>query len=301
MKLISQRSIELAGKAIVAIVLLVPIIIYNTPFFSRPPLTNETRSLFQGISYKREVRSLPHPVMLHLVNIDLTEPGIGVFVTPGTQQSDKMETNARTASQFLEEFKLQLAINANFFYPFEENAPWDYFPKNGDRVNNVGQAISNGKVYSESNSKFPVLCFAANNRARIIASGACPKGTQQGVAGNKILIQNGKATTIDKYNSQDLKNYSRVVAALDKKGEKLWLLLVDGKQRFYSEGLKASEVQEILLNLGVDIALNLDGGGSTTLAIATPAGAKVLNAPFQNKIPMQERPIANHLGFSANN
>ncbi len=45
MKVISQRSIELARKAIVVIVLLVPIIIYNTPFFSRPPLTNETRSL----------------------------------------------------------------------------------------------------------------------------------------------------------------------------------------------------------------------------------------------------------------
>ena len=164
----------------------------------------------------------------------------------------------------------------------------------------MNSAIAFAFSYSESNSKFPVLCFAGNNRARIIASGTCPKGTQQAVAGNKILIQNGKATTIDKYNSQDLKNYPRVVAALDKKGEKLWLLVVDGKQRFYSEGLKASEVQEILLNLGVDMALNLDGGGSTTLAIATPAGAKVLNAPFQNKIPMQERPIANHLGFSAN-
>lgn len=53
------------------------------------------------------------------------------------------------------------------------------------------------------------------------------------------------------------------------------------------------------MKLGADRAINLDGGGSTTLAITNSSNIKVINAPIHNKIPMNERPIANHLGFYA--
>jgi Phosphodiester glycosidase len=59
------------------------------------------------------------------------------------------------------------------------------------------------------------------------------------------------------------------------------------------------DLAEIADSLGIETALNLDGGGSTTLAIATPNGPKVLNSPIRAKIPTWERPIANHVGFYA--
>ncbi|MCY7275812.1 MAG: phosphodiester glycosidase family protein [Phormidesmis sp. CAN_BIN44] len=64
-------------------------------------------------------------------------------------------------------------------------------------------------------------------------------------------------------------------------------------------GWSIVEVTEFVRQLGVDAALNLDGGRSVTLAVSTPSGTKLLNSPIQNKIPMNERPIANHLGFYA--
>jgi hypothetical protein len=98
-------------------ILLAPILSYNIPYFLRPERTNTARSLFQGIAYQREFRSAPRPAMIHIVTVDLTAPGVGIFVTPGEPTSDLTETNARTVSEFLQEFKLQLAVNANFFYP----------------------------------------------------------------------------------------------------------------------------------------------------------------------------------------
>jgi Phosphodiester glycosidase len=279
--------------------LLAPILLYNIPYFLRPEQTNEARSLFQGIDYRREFRSTPRPAVIHIVTVDLKAPGIGTFVTPGSPQADLTETNARTASEFVKEFKVQLAVNANFFYPCIEEAPWNYYPRSGDRVNNVGHAISQGKAYSQPDTKFPALCFDANNRAQIIENGTCPKGTAYGIAGDTVLVKNGKPVVQSQEESKQDKSYPRAVAAIDKTGEKLWLILADGKQRLYSEGLNLSEITEISMQLGADNVLNLDGGGSVTLAVASPSGVKLLNAPIQNKIPMQERPIANHLGFYA--
>lgn len=59
------------------------------------------------------------------------------------------------------------------------------------------------------------------------------------------------------------------------------------------------ELTDLAQALGADSALNLDGGGSVTLAVATPSGAKALNSPIHSKIPMNERPISSHLGFYA--
>ncbi|MEG4014071.1 MULTISPECIES: phosphodiester glycosidase family protein [unclassified Microcoleus] len=299
MKLTNPLKIKHISHILGFGILLAPILIYNIPYFSRPAQTNETRSLFQGIAYRKEFRSNPRSIMIHIVSIDLKAPGIGIFVTPGTPTADLTETNARTATEFLKEFKLQLAVNANFFYPCIEEAPWDYYPRRGDRVNNVGHAISKSQAYSQPDSNFPALCFDTKNRAQIVENGNCPAGTAYGIAGDTLLVKNSKIVAqIQEENKQD-QLYPRAVAAIDLTGKKLWLIVADGKQRLYSEGLKLSEITEIAMQLGADTVLNLDGGGSVTLAVASPSGAKLLNAPIQNKIPMQERPISNHLGFYA--
>jgi Phosphodiester glycosidase len=276
--------------------LVMPLIWYGVPHFLRPPQVNEQRSLFPGIVYQREVRSVPRPIMIHIAEIDLTAPGIGIFVTPASDNINP-ETSARTTSQFVAEFNLQLAINANFFYPFREETPWDYFPHAGDRVSSLGQVISNGNAYSSGDAKWDVICFAADNRAKIVKGGFCPGGTVQAVAGNQLLVENGQLA--QDLNDPKDKPYPRVVVALDRSGKRLWLILVDGKQRLYSEGLTIVELARFVQQLGVDRALNLDGGGSTTLVMGTRSGAKVLNAPIHTKVPMRERPVANHLGFYA--
>lgn len=289
--------------------LLLPLILYGWLNFLRPPRTTQERSLFQGIVYKRDVRSTPRPLVIHIVTIDLTAPGVKVLVTPGTPTSKNQgiptEINAQTTSEFLRKFKLQLAINASFFYPFREVTPWNYYPHSGNRANVVGQAIANGFSYSPAEQNLPVLCFTSSEgrayRAQILATGECSKDTVHAVAGNQLLIERGNPVSLnpESPSTDKYKPYARVAVAIDREGQKLWLIAVDGKQPLYSEGATTAEVTKILAELGVHTALNLDGGGSTTLVTATPDRPILLNAPIHTKIPMRERPVANHIGFYA--
>ena len=279
--------------------LAVPLLLYAIPHLQRPARTTVERPLFEGISYHRQARSAPRPLMIHWVTIDLTALGIGVLVTSGQATADGTELTARTTSQFLKEFDLQLAVNANFFYPFSEKTPWQFYPHSGDRVNAVGQAISNEQQYSPSEPDWSALCFTSDNRAQIVQSGTCPAGTQQAVAGSALLVAQGKAAPIPPGSADSDAAYSRTAVAIDEVGERLWIVAVDDKQLFYSEGVTLRELTGILLELGVAAAINLDGGGSTTLVTATAAGSQILNAPIHTRIPMRERPIANHIGFYA--
>lgn len=277
--------------------MVIPILLYGLLILNRPPRTNKQEQLFQGVVYRREPRSAPRKLMIHIVTIDLKEPGIKLLLTPGKQVSDLQGSNAQTTSEFLKKYNLQLAINASYFHPFYERHPWDYYPRRGDRVRVLGQAISNGNSYSPAAPGWPILCISKQQRAQIVQE-ICPSGTLQAVAGAQILVEHGKS--IIKEDTEKPKElHPRTAVAIDKKGEKLWLILVDGRQPFYSEGVTLAELKNIAMELGADSALNLDGGGSTTLVMGGCCGSQVLNSPIHTKIPMRQRPVANHLGIYA--
>jgi hypothetical protein len=63
------------------------------------------------------------------------------------------------------------------------------------------------------------------------------------------------------------------------------IVTVDGRQPGYSEGMTLPELTDLLVELGAVDALNLDGGGSTTLVV----GGQVVNRPSD---PV-ERPVTN--------
>jgi hypothetical protein len=285
------------GSLLGCLILALPLLFYAIPHLHRPVRTVLEKSLFEGITYRREARNLPRPIMLHVVKIDLTAPGVDLLVTngqPAEASPDNTELKARTASEFLQEFDLQLAVNASFFYPFREKTPWDFYPHSGERVNAVGQAISNHMQYSSPELDWPTLCFA-NSRAQIAPNGTCPAATQQAVAGSALLVSQGQAAPIPPDSADSDAAYSRTAVATDRTGETLWIIVIDDKQLFYSEGVTLPELTQMLLEFGVDQAINLDGGGSTTLV----TDREILNAPIHTRIPMRERPVANHIGVYA--
>jgi hypothetical protein len=290
----SQQLFAVLGVGLLA----APIGFYGWLHSLRPPRIDQEQVLFQGITYQRSARNTPRPLMIHTIAIDLTTTGIRPLVTPSEPWIDDMQVSARTTSEFLKQFKLQLAVNASFFYPFREKTPWNYHPRTGDRVRVMGEAMSNGQLYTPEKQYWTTICFLPK-RAEIAFQGDCPKGTTQAVAGIVILVEQGKPAYHRFKSKEDAKPYSRVAVAIDKTGEKVWFVVVDGKQPLYSEGVTIPELAEIMAALGAETALNLDGGGSTTLVIDTPTGAKVLNAPMHTKLPMRERPVANHVGFYA--
>ncbi|MBW4562119.1 MAG: phosphodiester glycosidase family protein [Mojavia pulchra JT2-VF2] len=287
-----RRILIVAGTSL----LLSPLLFYGWLCFLRPPRTDQQQVLFNGIIYQRRAVSTPRLVMIHIVTVDLAVPGVKALVTPGMPIGSGRKTNARTTSEFLREFKVQLAVNASYFHHFYERTPWDYYPHSGDPSYPLGEVISSGSRYSKPEANKAVVCFSRSNIAQILASGKCPKDTVQGVAGQEMLVSDGKPAISQ---ISENKPYPRVAVAINRQGNKLWLIVVDGKQPFYSEGLTLGELTKTAINLGAYAALNMDGGGSTTLVISANNGTKVLNAPIHTKLPMRERPVGNHLGFYA--
>ena len=234
---------------------------------------------------------------MHLVTIDLTAPGIKLLVTPGKATLSGMDTKARTTSEFVRQYQLQLAINANFFLPFHERTPWDYYPHQGNPVNALGLAISNGKTYSPDKVSWSVLCISAHNLIQIQRHN-CPSGTTQAVAGNRMLLDRGQLVPLDP-NVDNSQPFPSTAVATNLQGNKLWIVVIDGRQPFYSEGVTLDELRELFLELGVNTVLNLDGGGSATLVAAINSKPMALNSPIHTRIPTRQRPVANHLGIYA--
>lgn len=75
----------------------------------------------------------------------------------------------------------------------------------------------------------------------------------------------------------------RTLAGVTEKG-KILLVTVDGRQPFYSVGANFKESARLMKALGAVDAVNLDGGGSTTMTV----GSKLVN---RTSDAAGERPI----------
>jgi hypothetical protein len=258
-------------------------------FHPQPAPANQT--LFQGIEYNRQVRRDPRPMVIHVVTVDLRSPGIAFLVTPG-DPDESLPLEARTTSQFLREFDLQLAVNGDGFSPWHSNSILDYYPHPGDRIEPIGFAASAGKVYSGYTDKEPVLYIARTNRARFNA----PIGrVYNAISGNTMLVERGQALP-----GLDDTPQPRTALALDKAGRRLIIVVVDGRQPRYSQGATLPELAEIILEHGGYFGMNLDGGGSSTLVRESRSGSPaLLNSPIEHRIPGRQRAVGNHLGIFA--
>ncbi len=261
-------------------------------FNLRPQPAEKNQALFQGITYVRDVRQSPRPMVVHVVTINLRAEGISFLVTPGDPGSE-MPLRARKTSQFLKEFGVQLAINGDGFSPWNASNLLDYYPKSGERVDCTGFAASRGTIYSQETDAEPVLYISRENRAHFNSPLG---GIYNAISGNLMLVEDGKALVHDR--DEPL---PRTAIALDKRMRQLILVLVDGRQPHYSEGATLAELAEIVIGFGGYSAMNLDGGGSSTLVMQSPNGsATLLNSPVDQHIPGRERVVGNHLGVFAN-
>ena len=86
----------------------------------------------------------------------------------------------------------------------------------------------------------------------------------------------------------------RTAAGIARNGKRLILVTIDGRQKPYSDGTTLRETAEIMLALGARDALNLDGGGSTTLVYADRGSLRIANHPSDKE---GERPVGDALAI----
>ncbi|MEU4743877.1 phosphodiester glycosidase family protein, partial [Actinosynnema sp. NPDC023658] len=111
------------------------------------------------------------------------------------------------------------------------------------------------------------------------------------IGGNQLLLRDGEVV------APDDPLHPRTAVGFSADGKRMFLLTVDGRQSAYLLGLTLKDVAAILKEMGAHNALNLDGGGSSTLVARTPGAESVVveNAPSDGG----ERPVPNGLGLYA--
>jgi len=280
----------LLGALLVILISVAGFLLYDR---GRPAPIPYKQKLFDGaVTYHRRVYYFPRIFIAHVLAIDLKAGSPRLLVTPPDNAGDA-PLNARTTSQFLEEYDLQIAINGDGFHPWWSRSPLDYYPQPGDPITPNGFAASGGKVYAEGQGQNPILYISRRNALSFREPGK----VHHAISGDRYLVLNGEAVA-DLDNSE---REPRTALGFNKNGRWLILVVVDGRQPFYSEGATFSELADILLAHGAHFGMSLDGGGSSTLVIEGGEGeAIVLNSPIDQYIPGRERPVANHLGIYIN-
>jgi exopolysaccharide biosynthesis protein len=265
---------------------------------------------FLGITSITRIESAPRKLTIHVVEIDLTAHGLHFKLTP---PGGSLETIRQTTLDFLNQQHAQVAINAHFFVPF---------PSASRGADLIGLATSDGNIYSGFESpeqsyaivaSAPALNIDPSNHASIVHHDPqFPDGRHilenvslwNAVAGSAQIITNG-VKTIPAYtdgqhpdgllkaggpgnfsnsNSWYERPQARTVIGLSEDEKTLVLFTVD--RAAGSLGMTLSEAADLLLkDYRVYNALNLDGGGSTTLAMENPATHKgaIVNTSSDNR------------------
>ena len=249
----------------------------------------ETRALFHGVRYERRVMREPRVLVAHVVRVDMDAPGIGFLVTP-LPANRRARLEAQTTSRFLAQNRLQLAINGDFFRPFRSEGLWRFYPQPGEPVRPFGLSCSRRRCTGRPSPARPTLYFSCRGRATFRRP-ADPCHAISGIS----LLRNGRART----GPLPELRHPRTAAALDRREQTLILLVVDGRQPGYSEGVTPRELARLALEAGGHNAIHLDGGGSSTLVMQHGGKPRQLNTPMHTRLAGRERPVANHLGVRA--
>jgi hypothetical protein len=285
-----RKTLRISAFAIIASAALV----YGW-YTHRPQPRNLNEQLFKGVTYQRISFKKPRPIVAHIVTVDLKESHARFFTTapvPGLKYPYK----ATFVSDFLHQNKLQLAINADFFKPYWGHGPWDYYPHLGDPVFSRGLSIHQGQIVTPVEIHRPSIYFSEDGKASFDDLAFKP---YDAISGESVFLRHGKWTIKEPDKSFWRTSIQpRCAIGLSADESKLIIVVIDGRQPGYSEGSTVKELADIAAAHGVDTMLDLDGGGSETLAMEGKDGnPALLNCPIDSWIPDRERPVANQLGI----
>ena len=250
----------------------------------RVALVGGWRPLFEGIEHAELRATAPRTMCGQALRVDLKQPGIEFVATPSNGDRPA-ETDGLKTSTFLARHHCQAAINAAPFSPIvgKEGQPQDV----------QGLQVAQGELVS-SPTNYPALLISKDNRASIASPPFQLDGVWNAVGGFSLVLQGGEVL------GKDQPLHPRTAAGVSKDGRYLILLVIDGRQPGHSEGASTSEVGQWLKLLGAWDGINLDGGGTATMAMADADGKpKLLNRPIHGGVPGTERVAASHLGVRA--
>ena len=277
-----------------------------TPAFNAARVTSS--AVAAPLPYTVERLNLPGPVAGVLVKVNLNDLRVHVSVALADDRDPDGDGpcvgQLDTTSQVARKHDFDITLNASFFaapgarevagqkiHYFVGNCGWPQ-----------GWHFSNGKLHGKPNTASLRATMIVHRDGKISLADAVqelPADTQFAVSGNAMMLKNGVATPPAK----DEARHPRSAVGLSADARTLYILAIDGRQQSHSRGVTLGELANIFIQLGAHNAINLDGGGSTSMVIKDPGtGAfAIANQPSDLstlKLPVRfERPVMDVLGI----
>jgi exopolysaccharide biosynthesis protein len=261
-----------------------------------------TNCQLPGIVCFSEIRTNP-PQRLFVARVDLTNPRLHLRVAPGGPDPDNFsnwETTLMEPTHIADREHFSLVVNGDFFLAKNvqdgEGAHSHY--RAGQWARTVGPAMSDGQTWSTSTSARPCLVIHKDRSATIESLTSPGADDWEVVGGGPVLLRNGVVVVPPVKPASPQKRAARnprTVVGLDSSSTRLTLLIVDGRKPGIANGMTFNELAAEMLQLGCSDAINLDGGGSSVIAVRdTSTGMmKILNRPTDG----HERAVADVLGI----
>jgi exopolysaccharide biosynthesis protein len=167
-------------------------------------------------------------------------------------------------------------VNGDFF-----RISSDYSP--------IGLTVKEGVVINENTSGRGYVGFTADGECIIDDKMYATSGYsfKTAVGGNQILLRNGLPYNTGTDDEFSLTAHPRTLVGVRADGTVL-LVVIDGRQSSHSNGAPLKRCAKIMFDLGASSALNVDGGGSSTMYF----NGTVVNNPTTGGSTTKERSVS---------
>jgi exopolysaccharide biosynthesis protein len=209
-----------------------------------------------------------NPMRLFIVEADLNTPNITIKAgTPNNKTAFSKQTVADIArTQDTVGNRVLVAINGDFFNA-TTGEPQSILYKNGVAVRPFYKLCTLCTFLSVDNQGNPTI--GSLGRAAQIDT----TKIRDAIGGYHWLVTDGV-----KISQGDPSIDPRTAVGVTS-NKIVYLVVIDGRKTDYSNGMSFSQLSDVFMALGVKDAINMDGGGSTTLVVKEGTAWTVKNRP----------------------
>ena len=235
-----------------------------------------------GVRYQIQQLDQPRPNRVHSLRVDLTNRNItpAVIVAPDPDGPGPAEAALTDPRTLADDPDVLAFINTN---------PWDSFPdadgkKNrhwyeGQPVDIHGLALNAGEPRSPAHPNGASVWITPEHRVALGNPPADPR-INHAVAGFQKILQDSNIIV-----PADGPIHPRTAIGSGADGTIMYLVVVDGRQPNYSEGMNMHELATVMRDLGCTQATNMDGGGSSIMGLRLDRTnqLQILNSPSDRR------------------
>ncbi len=234
----------------------------------------------KGVTLKKLVLEKPRRMVAYVARVDLKEPGISFTGTERdplwgkpmpdyTNETWLVNTKRETTADFMmrkrsEGKNVEIAVNTSGWRPWGGAGCYSTYAALYRYAASEGMEVSHGKDPERG------VFFIVRKDGQVLIRPHVPVSMTNDVTiavyGNRRILRRG-VRTADADPAKAVDVHPRTAFGLSRDRKTFVILAVDGRQPGYSEGATCADLADLLLREGCWDAINMDGGGSTSLVI----------------------------------